>query len=233
MGMEWYTLSENLYRAYLITGDRKYRDFARVWEYPEYWDIYGRKGDLFAPLPTANRPTPITLIATLTPSGRRAAYLVTGDVHYLNIIQNAFDYLRSHQVFATGGYGPDEQLLPHAKLLDRLYLTSQTFETQCGSWAAFKLARYLMTFTGDARYGDWVESLLYNAIGASIPMTPDGRVFYYSSYQVDGAQKANTAPDGAGAAAPARGPRPSPTTTIKSISTTTTASTSTFSRPRP
>ena len=27
---EWYTLSENLYRAYLATGDRRYRDFAAV-----------------------------------------------------------------------------------------------------------------------------------------------------------------------------------------------------------
>ncbi len=34
---EWYTLSENLYRAYLATNDTKYRDFAQVWEYTAYW----------------------------------------------------------------------------------------------------------------------------------------------------------------------------------------------------
>ena len=59
------------------------------------------------------------------------------------------------------------------------------------SWAVFKLVRYLMTLTGDARYGDWVEELCYNGVGASLPTTADGRVFYYSNYQVDGARKQN------------------------------------------
>ena len=104
-----------------------------------------------------------------TLGGAGAAYLVTGEPRYLDILKNGYDYLQSHEMFATGGYGPDEQLLPRDKLIRQLYYTSPTFETQCGSWAAFKMVRYLMTFTGDARYGDWVESLLYNGIGASIP----------------------------------------------------------------
>jgi hypothetical protein len=33
--LEWYTLAENLYRAYLLTGNQKYRDFAEVWLYPQ------------------------------------------------------------------------------------------------------------------------------------------------------------------------------------------------------
>ena len=47
----------------------------------------------------------------------------------------------------------------------------------------FKLCKYLMTITGDARYGDWIERLAYNGIAATIPMSPDGLVFYYSDYQ--------------------------------------------------
>ena len=46
---------------------------------------------------------------------------------------------------------------------------SDTFETLCGSWAGFKLARYLMLFTGEARYGDWIERLFYNGAGAALP----------------------------------------------------------------
>ena len=45
---EWYTLTENLDRAYLATGDTVYRDFAEVWEYHDYWDIYARRADIFA-----------------------------------------------------------------------------------------------------------------------------------------------------------------------------------------
>jgi len=52
------------------------------------------------------------------------------------------------------------------------------------AWAGFKLTRYLMGFTGEARYGDWVETLLYNGIGATLPVQPDGRSYYYADYRV-------------------------------------------------
>lgn len=145
---EWYTLSENLYRAYLLTGDPKYRDFAREWEYTEYWDIYARDADLFARRPDGRQtPSCHAYSHVNTLGGAGAAYLVTGQPRYLDILKNAYDYLQSHETFATGGYGPDEQLLPRDELIRHLYYTSATFETQCGSWAAFKMARYLMTFT--------------------------------------------------------------------------------------
>jgi hypothetical protein len=53
---EWYTLSENLYRAYLATGDPRYRDFAAVWEYSEYWNTYARRADPFAKRPERGLP---------------------------------------------------------------------------------------------------------------------------------------------------------------------------------
>ena len=104
-------------------------------------------------------------------------------------MRNAYDFLQRDQCFATGGYGPDEQLLPPDQLRERLGETHNTFETQCGAWAAFKLAKYLVCFTGDARYGDWIERLVLNGIGASLPMTRDGRVFYYSDYCLYGGTK--------------------------------------------
>ena len=44
---EWYTLSENLYRAYELTGNKRYYDFAKVWEYTDYWDILARGESVF------------------------------------------------------------------------------------------------------------------------------------------------------------------------------------------
>jgi len=190
---EWYTLSENLYRAYLATGDEKYRRFAEVWEYRAYWDIYARGGDIFAPRPDGGRNDAYHAYSHVnTLSGAGAAFLVTGEPAYLATIRNAADYLLAHQCFATGGFGPDEELVSQPKLIEKLADTHITFETQCGCWAVFKLAKYLITLTGDARYGDWVERLLYNGIGASLPMTPDGRVFYYSDYCLHGGTKRNT-----------------------------------------
>lgn len=36
--IEWYTLPENLLRAYQLFGDPLYRDFAMTWLYPYVWD---------------------------------------------------------------------------------------------------------------------------------------------------------------------------------------------------
>ncbi len=190
---EWYTLSENLYRAYLATGQQKYREFARVWEYRDYWEIYARQGDIFAPRPDGQHNTSYHAYSHVnTLGGAGAAYRVTGNPHDLDILRNAYVFLHKHQCFATGGFGPDEQLLPADRLREKLDLTHNSFETQCGSWAVFKLAKYLITFTGDATYGDWIEQLVHNGLCAGIPMTPDGHVFYYSDYNLHGATKRNT-----------------------------------------
>jgi DUF1680 family protein len=189
---EWYTLSENLYRAYLATGDARYRDFAAVWEYPEYWNIYLRRSDPFATRPSGGRNAAYHAYSHVnTLGGAGAAFLVTGEPRYLTILHNAYDYFQANQCFATGGYGPDEQLLPPTQLAARLRTSSNTFETQCGTWAGFKMVKHLVTLTGDARYGDWAEKLLINGIGATIPMTSDGRVMYYSNYNIHGGDKRN------------------------------------------
>lgn len=41
--IEWYTLPENLYRAYLLLGDEKYKEFAQVWDYDYLWDKLNNK----------------------------------------------------------------------------------------------------------------------------------------------------------------------------------------------
>jgi DUF1680 family protein len=190
---EWYTLSENLYRAYRVTGEQTYRDFAKKWEYPEYWDIYARQADPFAVRPGGGRNDAYHAYSHVnTLGGAGMAFLVTGEPQYLQVLRNAYDYFQDHQCFATGGYGPDEQILPQEPLVARLGTSANTFETQCGTWAGFKLVKHLITLTGDAKYGDWAERLLINGLGATIPMGADGRVMYYSNYNSSGGQKRNT-----------------------------------------
>ncbi|MBX7258901.1 MAG: glycoside hydrolase family 127 protein [Candidatus Hydrogenedentes bacterium] len=191
-GGEWYTLSENLYRAYLATSDVKYRDFAKVWEYTEYWDLLKNKQDIFKHDLKGGWYHAYSHVNTF--SGLGAAYAATGDAAYLNTLKNAYDFLWDTQLWVTGGFGPNECLLPRERLLDMLRDTNNHFETQCGSWACFKMDKYLQRFTGDARYGDWTELLAINGIGASIPMDPNGGVFYYSEYHLGGSAKHNMAP---------------------------------------
>jgi uncharacterized protein len=188
---EWYTLSENLYRAYLASGERApiYRDFAQVWEYTDYWYMYARRANIFAAFYDGKPRSYHAYSHVNTLGGAAAAYLVSGKPHYLDTIRNAYDFFQTAECFATGGYGPDEHLFPPDALERQLSQTRASFETQCGSWAVFKLCKNLISFTGDARYGDWIERLVYNGIGASIPNGKDGRVFYYADYNPAGARK--------------------------------------------
>ena len=43
---EWYTLPENLYRAYLLTGRELYKQFADEWLYHDYWAPFAATSEL-------------------------------------------------------------------------------------------------------------------------------------------------------------------------------------------
>ena len=93
-GTEWYTLSENLYRAHRATGDPRYRDFAAVWHYTEYWDIYARNGDLFGDRGNGRRTGVYHAYSHVnTLGGAAQAYLHTGDRRFLDTILHAHDTL--------------------------------------------------------------------------------------------------------------------------------------------
>ena len=123
-------------------------------------------------------------------SSAAMAYAVYGDPRYLDICVNAYDFLQRTQCYATGGYGPDERFMGLDGQLGRsLELYAGHAEIPCGAWAAFKLSRYLMGFTGEARFGDWIETLLYNGIGAALPTEPDGKTYYYGDYRISSGLK--------------------------------------------
>ncbi len=181
---EWYTLPENLYRAYLINGNQALKEFADVWLYEEYWRQFTETSELTDVLPVHAYSHVNSF------SSAAMAYAVTGDERFLRICINAYDFLQRTQCYATGGFGPDERLMPPDGRLGRsLELYAGHAEIPCGSWAAFKLSRYLLTLTGEARFGDWIETLLYNGMGAALPTEPDGRTFYYGDYRLSGGIK--------------------------------------------
>ena len=197
---EWYTLSENLYRAYELTGNKRYYDFAKVWEYTDFWNILARDESVFQGIlktnPRHESYHAYSHVNCL--SSAAMAYKVTGEDHYLQTIKNSYRFLQTTQCYATGGYGPEEQFvvpdgMPETLVGIRCGESDVNvrfhFETACGSWAGFKLARYLMTFTGESFYGDWIERLVYNGVGAMIPMNDYGMIMYGSKYHLYGAQK--------------------------------------------
>jgi hypothetical protein len=123
-------------------------------------------------------------------SSAMQAYLVLGSEKHLRAARNGFDFLRTTQSFATGGWGPDEDFREpgSGEIGESLSKTHSSFETPCGSYAHFKITRYLTRVTRDSRYGDSMERVLYNCILGAKPIKEDGHGFYYSDYNNDGSK---------------------------------------------
>lgn len=177
---ETYIMPENLFAAGELTGNPAFRELAvRYLLDREFFDPLARGADPF--------PGQHAYSHAMALSSGAAAYLTLGDSKYKHAMQNAFTLLTTQQQFASGGWGPNETFItPHkGELYASLSTTVDHFETPCGSYAATKLARYLMRFDAkpsDTRYGDHLERVLYNAILASKLPDSDGDYFYYSTY---------------------------------------------------
>src|SRR5262245_59418428 len=133
---EWYTLSENLFRAYRATNDSRFKTFGEAWLYHSWWNKFAKSS---APA-DAHGVHAYSHVNTF--SSAAMAYDVLGDEAYLQIVRNGYDYLQNTQVYATGTYGPNERFMaPDGSLGGAVETRSDTAEVVCGSWAGFKMAR--------------------------------------------------------------------------------------------
>ena len=177
---ETYTLPENLLLAYRLTGNPRYRELAtRFIEDDTYFDPLARGENV---LPGEHAYSHVNAF-----SSAMQAYLVFGNPKHLRAAQNGFEFLRWTQSFATGGWGPDELFRTpgSGEIGASLDKSHAGFETPCGAYGHFKIGRYLLSVTGDSRYGDSMESVLYNTILGAKPLKEDGTSFYYSDYNMD------------------------------------------------
>jgi len=178
---ESYTLPENLYLAWQRGAGERYRPLAARFLLDDtYFDPLSENKNVLA------NHHAYSFCNAL--SSAMLAYLATGSRKHLRAAGNAFGMIQATQSFATGGWGPNESF--SAPGGGALYLslsgTHRGFETPCGSYAHFKLTRYLLRVTRDGAYGDSMERVLYNTALGSKPLQADGHAFYYSDYHSSG-----------------------------------------------
>jgi uncharacterized protein len=173
---ETYILPENLFAAARLTGDSRLRQLAVKYllDAP-YFDPLARGDDV---LPGRHA---YSHVMALNSAAR--AYVELGDPRYRAAAANGWKFLEM-QSYASGGWGPNETLVRPGTtdLAASLTTTDNHFETPCGCYATMKLARYLMRFTADARYGDALERVMYNGVLAVKAPDSEGNSPYYSSY---------------------------------------------------
>ena len=178
---ETYTLPENLFLAYQRSGKSFYRDMAK--QFLED-DTY------FNPLSEGNNVLPFEHAYSHVNafSSAMQAYITLGSEKHLRAAKNGFEMVVKTQSFATGGWGPNETFGEPGTgwVGNSLTQTHASFETPCGAYGHFKITRYLLRVTKDARYGDSMERILYNTILGAWPIQADGTSFYYSDYATTG-----------------------------------------------
>jgi uncharacterized protein len=180
---EPYTLPENAFLAYKRGAGERYKELAiRFLADDWYWDPLASGENV---LPHKHAYSHVNAM-----SSAMQAYLVLGSEKHLRAAKNGFEFLRTTQSFATGGWGPNEDFREPGKgeLGESLSKTHSSFETPCGSYAHFKITRYLTRVTRDSRYGDSMERVLYNCILGALPIEKEGYGFYYSDYNNEGSK---------------------------------------------
>ncbi len=201
---EWYTLSENYYRAYRLSGRESFLSMAKKWEYTRFWRDMADGNDSLPPLHAYSHVNSLC--------GSAQKYLFTKEPSDLKVIISAYRVLTQRHLFATGGFGPSEALFGKPGYLGDSLLSANELgvvetrfedleggnvcndlwgscEVSCCAWAVFKLTEYLLTCTGKAEYAQWAESMIINGVMAQLPLTDDGNAEYYANYFRYGANK--------------------------------------------
>ena len=173
---ESYTLPENFYLAWRRGAGQRFRQLAeRFLEDDTYFNPLSEDKNV---LPGEHAYSHVNAF-----SSAMQAYLCDGSDKHLRAARNGFAMVRA-QSFATGGWGPNEAFRAPGSgdLGESLASTHSSFETPCGAYGHFKITRYLLRVTGDSRYGDSMEQVLYNTILGARPLQPGGTSFYYADY---------------------------------------------------
>lgn len=171
-----------LVELFRLTGERRYLDQAAL--------FVDRRGHRTLPRhhfgwSYFSDDQPVRQATTLHGHAVRALYLAagavdvaveTGDDELLRTVAAQFDRTWARRTYLTGGMGSrhadesfgDDFVLP----ADRAY--SET----CAGVAAIMLAWRLLLATGDGRYDEVIERILYNVVATAIG--DDGRSFFYA-----------------------------------------------------
>ena len=139
-----------------LTGDARYLSLARRFSHRAVLGPLAARQDPLDGL-HANTQVPKAI-------GFERIYQLTGDSEYHEAARFFWQTVAGNRSFATGGHGDGEHFFPPSEFAQ--HLNAKTMET-CGSHNMLRLTRMLFASEPLARYADFYERTLYNAILAS------------------------------------------------------------------
>ncbi len=163
---------------YSVTKDERYLRLASRYAMPDLFRTLLAGGD---PLSNDHANASIPWI-----QGAARLYEVTGDKRYRTIVESFWKQaVETRGMFATTGNNAGEFWVPPGQF--GRFLGNRTQE-HCTVYNMIRVAQYLLRWTGDVRYADYIERALYNGVLAQ--QNPEtGMVAYFLPLQ-PGAKKA-------------------------------------------
>ena len=177
-GWEGTLLIDPMLRLALATGDRRYADWSK-WVVDNIdkwsgWDSYSKldqvaDGELGV---DALQPYVHSHTFHMNFLGFLRLYEITGDKSYLHKVAGAWDDIAERQMYITGGVSVGE----HYEAGRLRPLTGHVVET-CATMSWLQVTQYLLELTGNVKYADAMEKLLWNHVFAS--QAVDGDCYRY------------------------------------------------------
>jgi uncharacterized protein len=160
-------IAEVLWNLFAVTGNPDHRALAMKFEKNAFLGPLALEHDNLSGL---HGNTHIPLVV-----GAARRYELTGDTRYATISRYFWERIVHTRNYATGGTTHLEVWPEPGKLADTLGYRNQEV---CKTYNMLKLTRHLLSWTGDAAYGDFYERALFNSIlGTQEP--EQGRLMYY------------------------------------------------------
>lgn len=170
-----------LVKLYRVTGDKKYLDLAKFFlderGHAHGRELYGEYSQDHKPVIEQSEPVGHAVRAAYMYSGMADIAALTGDTEYLKALHRLWENVVSRKMYLTGGIGSrsggesfgEDYELPNAT-------------AYCETCAAIANAFWnhrMFLLSGDAKYLDVLERVLYNNILSGISMT--GNRFFYTN----------------------------------------------------
>lgn len=168
LNKEYGGIGTMMFMLYGLSKDNSYLTAAQKFMEPNVFDLLDRDEDPFA-WKHANTQIPKVYSAAW-------GYLVTGDVHYMELAKKGFDYLTVGRTFATGNISETEDLHPQHETDTEGFQSCET----CCAYNLMRLSDMLYRLTGEKSYMDYYEKLFYNCILASIDPETGMKTYYVS-----------------------------------------------------
>ncbi|MEL0457348.1 beta-L-arabinofuranosidase domain-containing protein [Flavobacteriaceae bacterium SZ-1-7] len=166
--LEGTLLIDPVLRLYEITGDHKYLNWAK-WVVNNIdkwsgWDTYSRLDLVADGKMGIDEVQPYVHSHTFQMNflGLLRLYQITGDSNILKKVKGVWDDVYSRQMYITGGVSVGE----HYEKNFIKPLTGNVVET-CATMSWMQLTQQLLLLTGNPKYADNIERLLFNHVFAS------------------------------------------------------------------